>query len=126
MSDKPEKDKKPDPHAPEGGPKKKAGIAALLTKMPVMLGGVMVVEAAVLLLGVKMLGGGPKAAAGAEIELHAEEGHDAESEHGEEAAHADAGHGAAKKDDAHGGAKPDAKPTKSADAKKSFELRVVE
>jgi hypothetical protein len=110
MSDKPEKEKKPDAHAPEGGgARKKAGLAALLTKLPVMLGGVMVVEAAVLLLGVKMLSGGPQSAAGAEIELHAEEGQEADAAHGEKA---DAGHGEAKKDDAHGGAKPDAKPRK--------------
>ena len=125
MSDKPEKEKKPDAHAPQGGEaKKKAGIAALLTKLPVMLGGVMVVEAAVLLLGVKMLSGGPQSAAGAEIELHAEEGQEADAAHGEKAA--DDGHGEAKKDDAHGGAKPDAKAAKAADPKKSFELSVVE
>ena len=39
--------------------KKKGGIAGLLTKLPVLIGGVMIVEAAVLLVGVKMLGGGP-------------------------------------------------------------------
>ncbi|HEX8340478.1 MAG TPA: hypothetical protein VF624_06175 [Tepidisphaeraceae bacterium] len=123
MSDKPEKEKKAD--APESaGVKKKAGIAALLTKLPVMLGGVMAVEAVVLLLGVKMLSGGPTAAAGAEIELHGDADAPADAahadDHGAKAADAHAGG-----KDAHGD-KTDAKPARTVDPKKSFEMSVVE
>ena len=80
MSDKP-KDKKPDGAAPAEGagePKKKGGIGALLTKLPVLLGGVMVIEAALLFGAFKMFGGGAAPVAGAE--LHA----DAKGEHGED------------------------------------------
>jgi flagellar basal body-associated protein FliL len=49
------------------GHAKKAG-GGLLTKLPVLLGGVMIIEAAVLFAGFKFLGGGaPKPAAGAEL-----------------------------------------------------------
>jgi flagellar basal body-associated protein FliL len=41
--------------------------AAALTKMPVLIGGVMLLEAAVLFAGFKFLGGAPHAAAGAEL-----------------------------------------------------------
>ncbi len=45
-----------------------AGGGGLLTKMPVLLGGVMVIEAVILFAGFKFLGGGsPRAAAGAEL-----------------------------------------------------------
>lgn len=100
MSDKPKKDEKKADDA-HGGAKKKGAIGALLTKLPVLLGGVMVVEAVLLLGAVKMLGGGPAPAEGAE--LHAKAGHGADA-HGEEddddASHAGAdaggGHGDAK------------------------------
>src|SRR5450432_1742379 len=54
----------------KGGEKKEApkvGAAGLLTKTPVLLGGVMIIEAAVLFAGFKFLGGAPKQAAGAEL-----------------------------------------------------------
>ncbi len=49
--------------------KGKGGIGALLGRTPVMLGIVMVVEAAVLFAGFKLLGGGPQTATGAELVL---------------------------------------------------------
>jgi flagellar basal body-associated protein FliL len=78
MSEKAEK--KPD-SAPAlaGGEKKASAKGGLLTKMPVMLGGVMVLEAAVLFAGFKFLGGGsPKLVHGAELvsESHEPHGHD--------------------------------------------------
>ncbi len=70
MSDKAEK--KPDaaPAAPaaHGAGEKKAKGGGMLTKLPVLLGGAMVLEAAVLFAGFKFLGGGaPKMVAGAEL-----------------------------------------------------------
>ena len=63
MSDKAEK-KKEEPAKDEHGAEKKAkgGIGALLGKLPVMMGGAMVVEALVLFIGFKILSSGPKAA----------------------------------------------------------------
>ncbi|HEV7300464.1 MAG TPA: hypothetical protein VGN72_13940 [Tepidisphaeraceae bacterium] len=50
------------------GAKKAGGIAALLGKTPVMLGGIMLLEAVVLFAGFKFIGGGaPRSAAGAEL-----------------------------------------------------------
>lgn len=46
----------------------RGGVKGLLTKLPVLIGGVMLVEAALLLGAVKMLGGGPGSAAGAAVE----------------------------------------------------------
>ncbi len=43
---------------------KKGGVVGLLSKLPVLIGGVMVVEAVALFVGFKMLGGGPDAAEG--------------------------------------------------------------
>jgi flagellar basal body-associated protein FliL len=57
-----------DAHA--GGEKggKGGGAAALLTKLPVLMGGVMLIEAVVLFAGFKFLAGGaPKAAVGADL-----------------------------------------------------------
>jgi flagellar basal body-associated protein FliL len=70
MSDKP--DKKPDAAAAKDGGKKEGAAAekkggGLLTKLPVLLGGVMIIEAAVLFAGFKFLGGSAKSAQGAEI-----------------------------------------------------------
>ena len=79
-------------------PAKKGGIMGLLTKLPVLIGGVMVIEAAVLLAGVKMMGGGPATSEAAEVALDehgnplpAEEGHGGGGEHGD--GHAEAAHG---------------------------------
>ena len=57
--------------APAGGAataEKKGGAGGFLAKTPVMLTGVMLLEAAVLFAGFKFLGGGPTHAGGAEIE----------------------------------------------------------
>ncbi len=51
---------------------KKGGIAALLGNTPVLIGGVMVIEAAVLFAGFKFLGGGPVPAVGADLQTHPE------------------------------------------------------
>jgi flagellar basal body-associated protein FliL len=70
MSDKAEK--KPDAAAAKDGAKKEGAAAehkggGLLTKLPVLLGGVMLIEAVVLFAGFKFIGGSPRAAQGAEI-----------------------------------------------------------
>jgi flagellar basal body-associated protein FliL len=74
MSDKAEK--KPDAAAKDAPKKdakegdahdKKAAGGGMLTKMPVLLGGVMLIEAVVLFAGFKFLGAGAKPAQGAEI-----------------------------------------------------------
>src|SRR5690348_14446382 len=63
MPDKPEK-KDAAGEATAG----KKNASSLVTKTPVLLGGVMLIEAAVLFAGFKMFGGGtPKAASGAEL-----------------------------------------------------------
>ena len=114
MSDKAEK--KPAEPAKEGdahGAKKAAGggIMGLLTKLPVMLGGVMIIEAAVLFAGFKFLGSGnPNAVAGADL---TKEHASAEEGHGEAAAEGGHGEGA------------DGAPVK-VDPKKQVELLVVE
>jgi flagellar basal body-associated protein FliL len=69
MSEKP--DKKPDAAAKDGAKKEPAAAekkgGGLLTKLPVLLGGVMVIEAVVLFAGFKFLGIAAKPAQGAEI-----------------------------------------------------------
>lgn len=111
MSDKAEK--KPDAApasaaaAPVAGAAKKGGIGAMLGKTPVMLGGVMILEALVLFAGIRILGGGPQNA-GADVVTEA----DAHGEGGD--AHG-GGHG-----DAHGG-------TTAAHAKhKTTEIQVLD
>lgn len=96
----------------EGGEKaaKKGGIGALLTKLPVILGGVMIIEAFVLFAGFKMLSGGPSSASGADIELN---------EHAEGEGHGESGHGEAPAVDEHGN------PIKKADPKSPAEVEVV-
>src|SRR5262245_41611357 len=97
---------KKDAPAKSGG--KAGGIGAMLTKTPVMLGGVMLLEAVVLFAGFKFLGsGGPKPAAGAEV---------ATEEHGTAEASASEGSG-----DGHGGASGAA----TIDRKKSVEVEVL-
>jgi len=96
MSDKPA-DKKPaagaDAHGAGG---KKGGLVGMLTKLPVLLGGVMVVEAAVLFGAFKLMGGGgPASAHGAE--LHGDAGHgDGHGGDGHGDGHGGAGGGTAK------------------------------
>ncbi|MBC8107063.1 MAG: hypothetical protein H7Z14_10775 [Anaerolineae bacterium] len=123
MSDKADK-KKDAPEADAKAPKKKAGIAALLTKLPVLLGGVMMIEAVVLFAGFKMLAGGPKEAS-AQVDLaeHGDEGA-AGAEHGDETAAAD-GHGDAPADAGHGDGAATEKKEKI-DPKKQYELALVE
>lgn len=93
------------------------GIGGLLTKLPVLLGGVMLIEAVVLFAGFKFLGGGaPRSAAGAEL-VAEEHGSSGEGEHGEAAAegeHGGGGHGA------EGG------KTVKVDKKKTVEVPVLE
>lgn len=108
MAEKAEKKAEaPDPHAEK---KKEGGKGAgLLTKTPVLMGIIMLLEAVVLIAGFKFLAGGPKAAAGAEA--------GAVDEHSE-GARAEAGHG-----DAHGEGGAEAKPKEK---KKTVELPVLE
>jgi flagellar basal body-associated protein FliL len=89
--------------SPEKKDAAKGGGGGLLSKTPVLLGVVMIVEAVVLFAGMKFLGASPKDAVGAELT--------ASSGHG--GASASGGHGA------DGGA---AKP----DGKKSVEIQVVD
>lgn len=97
MSDKPKKEeKKAEGGDGHGEAKKGGGIMGLLTKLPVLLGGVMVVEAVILFGAFKMMGSAPAAAEGAA--LHASEG-----EHGEEGEEAEeGGHGEAAASGGHG------------------------
>ena len=69
MSDKPEKkaDAAPAAAAPAGDKPAEKPKGGLLTKMPVVLGGVMLLEAVVLFAGFKILGSKPAPAAGAEL-----------------------------------------------------------
>lgn len=99
---------------------KKGGIMALLTKLPVLLGGAMVIEAAVLLIGVKLLVGGPDTAKAADVSLE----HGAEKESGHDAPKADAGHDAPKADAGHGDAAA-APAAEKIDPKKLYEVQVV-
>jgi flagellar basal body-associated protein FliL len=97
--------KKPDAAAGAGdkhdardqGDAKKGGVGTMLGKTPIMLGGVMIIEAAVLFAGFKFLGGGAGPAIGADLKTEA--GGDAPA------------------NDGHGGA---------ADSRKSVEIPVVE
>lgn len=70
----------------QGGKAKGGGIMGLLTKTPVMLGGVMMLEAVVLFAGFKIMGGGtPTVVVGADLvtvdkaggDTHGKEGHTA-------------------------------------------------
>lgn len=114
MSDKPKKEeKKPEAGAGHGdgaaaSAAKKGGVAALLTKLPVLLGGVMAIEAVVLFGAFKALGGGATPAAAAGAELHVKDAHGGEGGDDEDAAPAAAaaeGHG----EGGHGGAAAEVK-----------------
>ena len=98
------------------GDKKKGG--GLLSKTPVLLGGVMIIEAVVLFAGFKFLGGGaPKTAPGAEL---AEAKSEEDSGGGEEATKGE-GHGEGGGHEGAGEAKP-----KKVDAKKTVEVPVLD
>ena len=138
------KDEKP-AEGEHGDAKKKGGIGALLTKLPVLLGGAMTLEAVVMLLAFKLLAGGPKAADAAvtlddksaehaaKTEDKAEAGHDAPAKAEHEApAKAAVEHEPAPKAEGHGEAKaeghgeaadPAAGPI---DSKRPVEIMVVE
>src|SRR4051794_39490032 len=85
MAEKPDSKKEAAAPAAEKAGKK----AAIWTKLPVVVGGVMVLEAAVLLGAFKFMGASAaKSAAAAEVELkgnreHGEGGHEGGGEHGE-------------------------------------------
>src|SRR3954451_7736021 len=72
-------DKKSDSADPKGGEKAEAGKAGgLLTKTPVLLGAVMLIEAVVLFAGFKFIAGGPRHADAADVKgEHGEGGGDA-------------------------------------------------
>ena len=126
MSDKPA-EKKKDDHgdAKEGEGKKSGGIMGLLTKLPVLLGGTMVIEAVVLVIVLKMLGGSPKQASAVELppvpEAKAAEGAAKEGEAKSEGEHA-----AKPAEGEHGAAKEGEAAADSGDPKKSAELQLVE
>lgn len=127
MSDKPKKEEaKKEAAAPavEGhgdAAAKKGGISALLTKLPVLLGGVMVIEAGVLFGAFKMLGSSPAAVQGATLsESDAHGSSDAEQGDLVEDPHAAGGAGG------HGGdAKPDPNAIKVF-SKALYSLPVIE
>lgn len=98
MADKAEKKPEAAPAAPpreaekkEGGEKKSGG--GLMSKTPVLLGIVMILEAVVLFAGFKFLGGGPKAAVAVDLKEEEKSGHGDSSGGG----HGDGHGGAAKK-----------------------------
>ncbi|HLL89302.1 MAG TPA: hypothetical protein VK324_08355 [Tepidisphaeraceae bacterium] len=93
------------------GGKAAGGLAALLGKTPALIGGVMIIEAAVLFAGFKFLSGGaPQTASGAELV-------DPASDHGDAAA--GDGHGA-KGEGGHGAAKG------PGDRRRAMEVQVVD
>ena len=111
MSDKaeskPESASAPAGSSEKGGGDKKKGGGGIFTKMPVLLGGVMILEAAVLFAGFKFLGAGANNAAAGAALATAEEG----GEHGG---------GGGEHGDGHGGGGT------SKAVKKFVEVKVVE
>ena len=68
MSEKPDKKPESAPHCIALPPRIRKPGAACLTKLPVLMGGAMILEAVVLFAGFKFLGGGsPKTVSGAEL-----------------------------------------------------------
>lgn len=135
MAEKEAKKEKTEGHAAEEKDAKKGG--SFLTKLPVLLGGVMVVEAVVLILGLKMLGfGKPKEVVAAELAHedpaeHAAEGdaahaEDAKGDEGHAAADAEHGAGDAKAGGDHEKPVDGAAPTRKFDKKRPYEISVVE
>src|SRR4051812_6340227 len=94
MAEKP--DKKSDASAAASAEKAVPAKAGLLSKTPVLLGAVMVLEAVVLFAGFKILGGGPQHAAGAELTT-SEDGESPGDGHGD--AHGGKGEGKGKPGD---------------------------
>src|SRR3954471_15451033 len=88
-------DKKPDKKdAAAEGEKPEASGGGIMTKLPVLLGGVMVIEAVILFAGFKMFGGAPKQATAAELSKEDAKGDGAKGEKGEKG---EGGKGAADK-----------------------------
>lgn len=124
-------DKKADAHKDGGGAAKGGGMGALLGKMPVLLGGAMIIEAVVLFAGFKFLGQKP-AAANAEITAPAEGGEEGggESKGGgesegkaEEPSKGSGGGEHGSGGGSGGGAEAKAKPI---DKKKPVEIKILE
>src|SRR5882724_1362998 len=108
-SEKREAAGKPEAEKKAAGSDGGGGASGLLGKTPILLGGVMIIEAAVLFAGFKFLGGGhPAAAVGAE--LTSEEKVESKSEPTKESEK---------------GEKSD-KPSKPIDKKKAVEVRILE
>ncbi|MDB5320983.1 MAG: hypothetical protein JWN40_2614 [Phycisphaerales bacterium] len=108
MSDKPKKEPEAAPApANDKADAAKKGAGGLMSKTPVLLGLVMVLEAVVLFAGFKFLGGGPKPATA--VELSHEEGGSEEP-----------------KTDAHGNPIPDSGKKKPSDKDRAVELTVVD
>src|SRR5882724_5754605 len=106
-SEKREAAGKPEAEKKAAGSDGGGGASGLLSKTPVLLGGVMIIEASVLFAGFKFLGGGhPASASGAEIT--ADEKPQSKSEGSKE------------------GEKGGEKSAKPLDKKKSVEVRVME
>ena len=115
MSDKPKEKKEAE--GEHGEKKKGGGIKGMLTKLPVLLGGVMVIEAVVLFGVFKMMGSKPAPAEGAE--LHAADGEHGDGEEGDEAAAAGHGEAAA---GGHGDAADAGPPPKKKNGKYSMQV----
>jgi flagellar basal body-associated protein FliL len=112
--------KEPEKADAHGAKAKGGGMGAMFTKLPILLGGVMIIEAVVLFAGFKFLGGGkPTVVVGAD--LVKEEGAGA-SEHGE-AKEEGKGEGKSEEKGGHGGGEA-AAPSKDKNA--SVEVVVVE
>ncbi len=105
-----------------GKAKAAGGAGAMLTKLPVLLGGVMLIEAVVLFAGFKFLGGGTaKVVVGADL-VKEDDHKEAASEGGKEG-----GHGEASKEGGHGGGHGEGATTSSKKEKGTpAELVVVE
>src|SRR3954469_3691867 len=107
MAEKPKKEPEAAPlPAAEKTDGAKKGAGGLMSKTPVLLGLVMIIEAAVLFAGFKFLGGGPKAASA--VELAEKEGGGEEPKRG-----------------AHGNPSPGSEK-KKVDKDHSIELNVVD
>jgi len=83
------------------------GMMGMLSKTPVLMGGVMIIEAAVLFAGFKFLGAGAKSAEGANVAHLDTEG--------------ESGHG-----DGHGGGHGEGAATPTVDKKKPVEINVLD
>ncbi len=120
MSDKPKKEAESKPAA-DGHGEEKPRKKGLLSKLPVLLGGCMILEAVVLFAGMKIFGGSPKKA---QAEVTLAEGHDAEPKAEASAHEGGGGHEAASA--GHGGAEGAAPEAAAVDEKRNYEVTVVD